>query len=458
MPEKEEKSVNEKTKKKGVKTAAAVVVLLVLCCLIGIGIRSVQKRQTYENHIAAAEKYLVDLNYEQAIVEYTLALEIEPNEPALLDALEQTYLDYAQSLADAGDYEGAIAVLEEGAALEIKPDGTALPDALEQTYLDYAQSLAAAEDYEKSIAVLAEGSAKTGRESLQTTEKEYEELKAQKEEEERLAAEAEKKEKKKEAEELISTEEHNVFQIRFVRQQGQNYVSDERVRELCERIVTLLEPYFAGEFGPVSDSADNPYYLSGLKCLADAYYLLGKYDLCMEKRWQIYEMCGSPAAEDLTLHVIDTSNIAWECYYYIPIEHTVIEGNTSSRLVDEYGTTLTYQSQSADGRSKWEYVYSYNEQGKLISTTETAYYDDNKGVQVNVYEYDSSGRLSKLETEYDSYGNSGWHSEYEYHEGGFTEHYWTVINGVEAGYYQDYEIREDGTAFGTGASYGRYGW
>ena len=197
MPEKEEKSVNEKTKKKGVKTAAAVVVLLVLCCLIGIGIRSAQKRQTYENHIAAAEKYLVDLNYEQAIVEYTLALEIEPNEPALLDALEQTYLDYAQSLADAGDYEGAIAVLEEGAALEIKPDGTALPDALEQTYLDYAQSLAAAEDYEKSIAVLAEGSAKTGRESLQTTEKEYEELKAQKEEEERLAAEAEKKKRKK---------------------------------------------------------------------------------------------------------------------------------------------------------------------------------------------------------------------------------------------------------------------
>ena len=95
----------------------------------------------------------------------------------------------------------------------------------------------------------------------------------------------------------------------------------------------------------------------------------------------------------------------------------------------------------------------------MISTTETAYYDDNKkGVQVNVYEYDSSGRLSKLETEYDSYGNSGCHSEYEYHEGGFTEHYWTVINGVEAGYYQDYEIREDGTAFGTGASYGRYGW
>ena len=48
------------------------------------------------------------------ITEYTLALEIEPNAEEMLNALEQAYLDYAQSLADAGDYEKAVSVLEEG--------------------------------------------------------------------------------------------------------------------------------------------------------------------------------------------------------------------------------------------------------------------------------------------------------------------------------------------------------
>ena len=453
MPEKEEKSVNEKTKKKGVKTAAAVVILLVLCCLIGIGIRSVQKRQTYENHIAAAEKYLVDLNYEQAIVEYTLALEIEPNEPALLDALEQTYLDYAQSLADAGDYEGAIAVLEEGAALEIKPDGTALPDALEQTYLDYAQSLAAAEDYEKSIAVLAEGSAKTGRESLQTTEKEYEELKAQKEEEERLAAEAakkaeaEKEEKKKEAEELIADKWIYFLNVRKCWQCGISFIPDAQVMESCEQAAALLEPYFAGEFGPVSDSADNPYYLPGLKCLADAYYLLGKKDLCLEKRRQIYEACGSPAMENYTLSLPNNVDVIeqlgspamennytpsipipyywwWNrfdgdwltkkaedyplsdntlsCDDYIPIEHTetVTGGWTSVYVVDEYGAVLSI-SNSENGFEKAD----FNEQGKRISEIDSG--------REHKHEYDPDGRVSKCVMEFAPAVSS-----VEYHEGG----------------------------------------
>ena len=464
MPEKEEKSVNEKTKKKGVKTAAAVVVLLVLCCLIGIGIRSVQKRQTYENHIAAAEKYLVDLNYEQAIVEYTLALEIEPNEPALLDALEQTYLDYAQSLADAGDYEGAIAVLEEGAALEIKPDGTALPDALEQTYLDYAQSLAAAEDYEKSIAVLAEGSAKTGRESLQTTEKEYEELKAQKEEEERLAAEAakkaeaEKEEKKKEAEELIADKWIYFLNVRKCWQCGISFIPDAQVMESCEQAAALLEPYFAGEFGPVADSADNPYYLPGLKCLADAYYLLGKKDLCLEKRRQIYEACGSPAVENYTPSIpipyywranrffgdwltkkaedYPLSDNTLSCDDYIPIEHTeTVSGEYEDAvyMVDEYGAVLSMQSQDTmqGGNEDAFDKADFNEQGKRISETSVWGYEYK-------HEYDPDGRISKCEC---VGGFDQTVLSVEYHEGGNIRIY---MDRGQSQWINDYEIGEDG--------------
>lgn len=94
----------------------AVVILAIVVGMIGISIRSAQRQREYNSHIEAAEKYLVELDYEQAIVEYTLALAIEPKNVELLDSLEQTYLDYAQSLADAGEYEKAVSVLEDGYA------------------------------------------------------------------------------------------------------------------------------------------------------------------------------------------------------------------------------------------------------------------------------------------------------------------------------------------------------
>ncbi len=108
--------MKELLQKKITKISIAIIILAVAIGIIGINVRSAQRQREYDLHIEAAEKYLTELNYEQAIVEYTLALEIEPNAEKVLDALEQTYLDYAQSLADAGNYEKAISVLEEGYA------------------------------------------------------------------------------------------------------------------------------------------------------------------------------------------------------------------------------------------------------------------------------------------------------------------------------------------------------
>ena len=63
--------------------------------IISINVRSAQRQREYDGHVEAAERYLTELDYEQAIAEYTLALEIEPNSEEVLNALEQTYLDYA---------------------------------------------------------------------------------------------------------------------------------------------------------------------------------------------------------------------------------------------------------------------------------------------------------------------------------------------------------------------------
>ena len=102
-------------KKKTVKIGLLIIVLLVAAVIIGINVQSAQRQREYDEHIKAAEKYLTELDYEQAIAEYTLAYEIEPSEE-VLDALEQTYLVYAQTYVDAGDYERAISILEEGYA------------------------------------------------------------------------------------------------------------------------------------------------------------------------------------------------------------------------------------------------------------------------------------------------------------------------------------------------------
>lgn len=142
--------MKELLRKKSIKIALLLIIAAVIAVIVGMNVQSAQKKNEYHAHIEAAEKYLTELDYEQAIAEYTLALEIEPNAEEVLNGLEKTYLAYADALADAGEYEKAIEILNEG----------------------YAQ---------------------TGRESLQEKLAQIQEMQAQAEEEERLKAEEEKK-------------------------------------------------------------------------------------------------------------------------------------------------------------------------------------------------------------------------------------------------------------------------
>ena len=85
--------MKELLKRKTTKIGITVIILAVAIGMISINVRSVQRQREYDRHVETAEKYLTEPDYEQAIVGYTLALEIEPNNEKLLNALEQTYLD-----------------------------------------------------------------------------------------------------------------------------------------------------------------------------------------------------------------------------------------------------------------------------------------------------------------------------------------------------------------------------
>ncbi len=108
--------MKELLKRKSVKIALFAITLIVVAGIAGINVQSAQKDMEYNRHMDAAERYLSELDYEQAIAEYILALEIESKEE-VLDALEKTYLAYAQAVVDKGDLERAIAILQEGYAV-----------------------------------------------------------------------------------------------------------------------------------------------------------------------------------------------------------------------------------------------------------------------------------------------------------------------------------------------------
>lgn len=181
--------MKELWRKKSVKAALAVIVILVVVGIVSLSVQSSQRRKDYNGHIDAAEKYLTELNYEQAIAEYTLALEIEPNSKEILNALEEVYLAYAQTYVDIEEYESAIEILKRG--------------------------------YEQ-----------TGRESLWAKIEELTNLLAQKEEEERerllAEEEAEKQrllEEEEERERLLAEEEKR--QKLLAEAQGQETADDE---------------------------------------------------------------------------------------------------------------------------------------------------------------------------------------------------------------------------------------
>lgn len=101
-------------KKKSVKIAIAAMAVLVLGIILGISGRSMQRKQAYRQHMEAAQKYLTELNYEQAIAEYTAALEIEPNAAAVIEALESAYIGWSREYAEKKEFEQAIDILRRG--------------------------------------------------------------------------------------------------------------------------------------------------------------------------------------------------------------------------------------------------------------------------------------------------------------------------------------------------------
>ena len=106
--------MSEILKKKSVKIAVAVICLVVLAIIAGFVVQGGRRQQEIASHLEMAQKYISELDYEQAIAEYTAALSIDPNNESIRQALEQAYLDHAQLYIETEEYEMAANILNNG--------------------------------------------------------------------------------------------------------------------------------------------------------------------------------------------------------------------------------------------------------------------------------------------------------------------------------------------------------
>ncbi|MCR5674989.1 MAG: tetratricopeptide repeat protein [Lachnospiraceae bacterium] len=92
----------------------AIAAALIIAIIAGVTIYSRSPAQQAKKQISLGERFLTELNYEQAVAAFSEALKIDPKNADAGEALVQAYLSWADALADAGDTEQAITILEQG--------------------------------------------------------------------------------------------------------------------------------------------------------------------------------------------------------------------------------------------------------------------------------------------------------------------------------------------------------
>lgn len=101
-------------KKWNKKIVIFIFCLLVIVFIVCLRLGEVRKENIIAEHLESAQKYLNELDYEQAIVECEAILAIEPHNAQAAELLETVYLQYAQEYLDTRMYEEALEILERG--------------------------------------------------------------------------------------------------------------------------------------------------------------------------------------------------------------------------------------------------------------------------------------------------------------------------------------------------------
>ncbi len=138
---------------------AAVTGIIVLTAVIWYNL----PQQRFDRQMSIGKQFLDETEYEDAVLAFTTALEILPDEASATEQLETTYVAWGDSCLSDGDYESAVETLGKGKSQ--LPDSTAFEDPLAKTYVAWGKSCAESGDYQTAATVLQEGMDATGENS-----------------------------------------------------------------------------------------------------------------------------------------------------------------------------------------------------------------------------------------------------------------------------------------------------
>ena len=137
------------------KTMLIVSAAVCAVLIVGLwGFGSNQETESPEHYLSLGEKYLSELNYEEAILAFTKVIEVDPNLPA-------AYLGRAAAYIGSGETEGNLAT-----ALSDYEAALALDETNAEAWLGLADVYIRMGDYDKALEVLQEGLQKSGDQSI----------------------------------------------------------------------------------------------------------------------------------------------------------------------------------------------------------------------------------------------------------------------------------------------------
>lgn len=193
---------NPKKRNTPILIAIAIVILALIVTCVVLFVKSNSPEKRLQTQLDLGSRYLEELDYEQAIAAYEMALEIDPMNVEAYSGLAEAYLG-------TGDEDKAIDTLLTGMD---RTGDDSLTDQLVDIYMDLAAPLIDAEKYDEALVILKEGYDNTGSKKIKDKIDEIESLlKAIEEERQRQEEEDRKNEILRTVGQMVVTDPQNYY-------------------------------------------------------------------------------------------------------------------------------------------------------------------------------------------------------------------------------------------------------
>ncbi len=147
-------NVPEKKKNLRLPIIAGVTALIMIALAITLIVYSNTPSQRLHKQLRLGERYLAELDYEQAVEAYLAALEIDPKDEDAIDGLYHAYTGWAESLLADGKTSEAVKRYED--ALNTDPARLAAYEALLGIHAEAKDTDAIVKLYEKALSFLSD--------------------------------------------------------------------------------------------------------------------------------------------------------------------------------------------------------------------------------------------------------------------------------------------------------------